>query len=140
VRLWKASSYRCIRILQGDTEQLSSIAFSPDGNMLASTGWNIQLLELNSGRCLHKLLGHTLRVRSAAFSPNGSILASGSEDGTIKIWDTQKGKCLKTLTIDRPYERMNITGLTGLTEAQKAALRALGAFEDEGKEFIFKAT
>ena len=40
------------------------------------------------------------------------------------------GECLKTLRADRPYERMNITGATGLSDAQKAALKALGAVED----------
>jgi len=38
-------------------------------------------------------------------------------DETIKLWDVQTGECLKTLRPDRPYERMNITGVTGLTEA-----------------------
>ncbi len=140
VRLWEASSGRYLRTLQEDSKQLSSIAFSPDGNMLASSGRSIQLLEVSTGRCLHTLPEHTHRVRSVAFSPDGSALASGSEDGTIKIWNTRKGKCLKTLTSDRPYERMNIAGVKGLTEAQKIALRALGAIEDEGKELALKAT
>ena len=47
------------------------------------------------------------------------------------FWDVQTGECLKTLRIDRPYELMNITGVKGLTEAQKATLKALGAVEDE---------
>ncbi len=70
-------------------------------------------------------------VWSVAFSPDGCTLASGSQDETIKLWDVQTGECLKTLRPDRPYERMNITGVTGLTEAQKATLRALGAVENE---------
>jgi hypothetical protein len=40
-------------------------------------------------------------------------------------------ECLKTIRADRPYERMNITGVTGLTEAQKATLKALGAIEED---------
>jgi hypothetical protein len=43
---------------------------------------------------------------------------------------TQKGKCLNTLQAKRLYERMNITVATGLTEVQKATLKALGAVED----------
>ncbi|WP_414584796.1 hypothetical protein [Scytonema sp. PCC 10023] len=39
------------------------------------------------------------------------------------------GECLKTLLVLRPYEGINITGTTGLTEAQKATLQALGAVE-----------
>ncbi|MCB0188020.1 MAG: hypothetical protein KDE31_27320, partial [Caldilineaceae bacterium] len=56
-------------------------------------------------------------------------VASGSADATIKLWDVQTGECLKTLQPERPYERMNITNATGLTQAQKATLKALGAIE-----------
>jgi WD40 repeat protein len=61
-------------------------------------------------------------------SPDGATIASGSFDEAIKLWDIKTGKCLKTLT-DRPYESMNITNVTGLTEAEKATLKALGAVE-----------
>ena len=43
------------------------------------------------------LKGHTTMVWSIAFSPDGSILASGDNDGVIKIWDIESGKCLTTL-------------------------------------------
>lgn len=68
---------------------------------------------------------------SLTFSPDGSILASGSYDETIKLWDTVTGECIKTLRIPRPYEGMNITGTTGLTDAQRASLIALGAVDEE---------
>ncbi|HAA30813.1 MAG TPA: hypothetical protein DCE56_27835, partial [Cyanobacteria bacterium UBA8553] len=75
------------------------------------------------------LQGHTNWVFSLTFRPDSNILASGSWDGTIKLWDVLTGECLTTLR-DRPYEGMNITGITGLTEAEKATLKALGAVED----------
>jgi hypothetical protein len=37
---------------------------------------------------------------------------------------------VRTLRRDRPYERLNITGIQGLTEVQKSTLRALGAVEE----------
>jgi hypothetical protein len=46
------------------------------------------------------------------------------------IWDLWSGEHLRTLRRDRPYERLNITGIRGLTEAQKASLLALGAIEE----------
>jgi hypothetical protein len=46
------------------------------------------------------------------------------------LWDLERGERLQTLRQDRPYERLNITGVRGLTQAQQASLHALGAFED----------
>lgn len=60
------------------------------------------------------------------------MLSSSSEDETIKFWDVKTGQCLKTLRNPRPYEKMDITGVTGLTEAQKATLISLGAVENYG--------
>jgi hypothetical protein len=47
----------------------------------------------------------------------------------VKLWATPSGAALRTLRPDRPYERMDITGLTGITAAQRDALIALGAVE-----------
>jgi ATP/maltotriose-dependent transcriptional regulator MalT len=55
------------------------------------------------------------------------MLASGGQDETIRLWDTGTGRCLRTLRDERPYERLDISGVTGLTEAEKASMRALGA-------------
>jgi WD40 repeat protein len=88
------------------------------------------LWDVQTGRQLKMLQEHAGPVWSVAFHPDGRTLASGSEDETIKFWDIQTGQCLKTLRADRPYERMNITGVTGVTTTQKAVLKALGAVED----------
>jgi WD40 repeat protein len=90
----------------------------------------IYLQEFHTGKCLRILEGHTNWIYAVAFSTDSQTLASGSHDETIKLWDVKTGKSLKTLR-DRPYESMNITSVTGLTEAEKAMLRALGAVEDE---------
>jgi WD40 repeat protein len=127
-----------LQTLQGHTGSVSSLYFAPDGNLLASGStdqtvclWDtINLKSMDTGQPLKTLRGHTSRVRSVCFRPDGRLLASCSEDETIKLWDVQTSTCLKTLRADRPYERMNITGVTGLTEAQKATLKALGAVED----------
>jgi WD40 repeat protein len=88
-----------------------------------------RLWEAESGKLLASLQGHSGGVWGVGLSANGSVLASGGADGAVRLWDTRSSVCLRTLRADRRYERVNITGLTGVTEAQRAALLALGAIE-----------
>ena len=66
-------------------------------------------------------------VWSMALSEDGRLLASGGDDGMVRLWQVDTGACLHALRGDRRYQRLDITGLTGVTEAQRAALLALGA-------------
>jgi WD40 repeat protein len=101
--------------------------------LLASGGADrvVRLWDVRTGTPLDILQGHSGRIWSIAFSPDGMILASGSHDGSIRLWDVHMGTLLHTLRSERPYERMNITHVRGLTSVQIAALKALGAVEDE---------
>ncbi len=131
VRLWSASTGECLKTLQGHTNWVRSVAFSPDGQTLASGSHDstVKLWDVSTGQCKRTLQGHTSWVWSTAFSPDGQTLASGSEDETIKLWHLRTGECFKTLKAEKPYVRMNITGVTGLTEATIAILKALGAVD-----------
>ncbi|KAF7503289.1 hypothetical protein GJ744_004011 [Endocarpon pusillum] len=89
----------CVQTLKGHGDLVRSVAFSPNGQQLAS-GSNdntIRLWDASTGKCLQTLEGHRDLVRSVAFSPNGQQLASGSNDDTIRLWDASTGKCLQTL-------------------------------------------
>jgi WD40 repeat protein/transcriptional regulator with XRE-family HTH domain len=132
VRLWDVQAGQCRAILPGHTNWIRAVVFSPDGTLLASSSddQSVRLWDAETGKCLRELQGHTNRIRSISFEPGGHFLASGSDDGTIRLWNIETGQCIKTLINERPYERMNITGVRGLTEAQKMALLSLGAVED----------
>ena len=73
--------------------------------------------------------GHTDVVRGVALAADGRLLASGSHDGTLRLWDTSNGRCLQVMRSDRTYERVDITGLTGVTGAQRKSLLTLGAID-----------
>ncbi len=132
VRLWDVRSGECLQILQGHTDWIRSVAFSYSGEIVASgnVDGTVRIWDIRTGECLKVLQGHTNRINSVAFSSNEKIIAACSRDGIIRIWEIETGECLKILKSDRPYENMNITGVTGLTEAEKATLKALGAVEN----------
>jgi len=79
---------------------VASMAFSPDGKILASSGGDqgTALWDIASGRELRTLGGHNASVSSVAFSPDGRILAEGGYDSTIKLWDLNSASELRTLT------------------------------------------
>jgi WD40 repeat protein len=131
IKIWDFSTDQCVKTLQGHSGGVWAIAISPDGRFLASGGEDriLRIWDFESGECLKTLTGHQNMIKSITFHPEDLIVVSGSFDETVKVWDARTGECLHTLRVTRPYEGMNITGTAGLTEAQKATLKALGAVE-----------
>ncbi|MEZ4716610.1 MAG: pentapeptide repeat-containing protein [Caldilineaceae bacterium] len=134
VHLWDVATGEVQRVLRGHTDLAQGIAFSPDGRLLASSSYDgtIRLWDVASGRLRHVLSGHTGWVHFVAFSPDGRLLASGSADASIRLWESAGGVCAATWPIPGPYAGMNITGVSGITAAQRASLLALGALDDGG--------
>jgi len=131
IKLWEAGSERLLATLQGYAGGVRGVALSGDGRLAASSSFDgtVKLWEVETGQLQATLQGHAGGVPGVALREDGRLLASGSFDGTVKLWEVMSGACLRTLRGDRRYERLDITALTGVTEAQKATLRALGAIE-----------
>ncbi|KAG8701683.1 hypothetical protein FRC09_005196 [Ceratobasidium sp. 395] len=77
----------------GAGDEVRSVVVSPDGFVVgAGCGCHVQLRDFDSGKMvLNPLLGHSAVVHSVAYSPDGDAIASGSEDKTIRVWDTVTG-------------------------------------------------
>jgi len=74
--------------------QITSLAFSPDGKLLASSGVDttIRFWDPKTRKSIGEpLTGHEELISQVAFSPDGLILASSSWDGTIRLWDPSTG-------------------------------------------------
>jgi WD40 repeat protein len=130
LKLWEVATGTCLKTLQGHTGVVRSVGFSADGKIVASAGQDmtIKLWDVATGTCLRTLQGHTSTVSSIVLSKTNQLI-SGGQDETVRLWDLSTGECLRSLRPQRPYEGMNITGMTGVTASQKVTLKSLGAYD-----------
>jgi len=107
VRLWDVTTGEVMRTLTlgEDVVYVDSLAFSPDGKILALPGeplypfYPVQLWDVTAGEVVHSFSSEEyLDVHSLAFSPDGKMLASGNWDGTVHLWDVATGQVLRTLS------------------------------------------
>ena len=77
-----------------------SLAFSPDGSVLAATSLRqVSIWRTSDWQLVESLHGHTDAVSSLAFSPTVGLLASVSDDRTVKLWNTHDWTLYRTLTV-----------------------------------------
>jgi WD40 repeat protein len=152
VRLWDATNRRQLRTLEGDAGVTWCVALSADGDLMASASWDGMLRIWESvparpagvatkqaqlsGAGYHRewrpvttIRAHTGPVQAMGLSADGRLLVSGGPDGMVHMWEPRSGARVRTLQAQGRYQGLDITGLTGVTEAQHAALLALGAIE-----------
>ena len=85
--------------LEGHASNVTSVAFSPNGSLLASASHDgtLRLWNPRTGQEVQTLAGHTDCVLAVVFSYDGSMLASASSDRTVRLWNPRTGQEVQTL-------------------------------------------
>jgi WD40 repeat protein len=87
--VWNPSTGAHLHTLEGHSEEVNAVHFSPDGSKLASASHDkrVMVWDPSTGARLHTLEGHSDVVKAVQFSPDGSKLASASHDNKVTMWD-----------------------------------------------------
>ena len=129
--VWDATGGERLCALAGHPRMVNAVAWGASEDVLISgdDGGTLRWWNIRSGRCIQLREAHQGAIQALRRSPDRSKLASCGNDGAIRLWDLDTGAYLQTLRHDRPYERMDISGLGGITPAQRTSLLALGAVD-----------
>ncbi|MBX2999502.1 MAG: pentapeptide repeat-containing protein [Caldilineaceae bacterium] len=131
VCLLDVSSGQILHTFSGHRSWPLGLDFHPAGDLLASVGMERTLylwdLETGQARWSRQVERQSYSLR---FSADGEFLFSGRADGFLDIWAVASGEPVRTVRIPGPYAGMKISGVRGISAAQRASLTALGAIDD----------
>lgn len=129
IKLWDLNTGVCLQTYPSHSQIIQAVTFDPQGQLLitGSRNHNVQWWYAEQGEVTTLSRG-TNPIWLVKFGPFGEVIISASQDRTIELWDRKTSQCLRTLRTDKPYDGTNIQGVTGITQAQQATLKALGAF------------
>jgi WD40 repeat protein len=130
LRVWDLENERCLSVLEKHGRGISGVCVTLDCKAAVSAEiWqdnkrmdsNLWFWALESGECLKRLAGHRSSINCVSITPDGTIAVSGSgsdllfilfgkPDNTVRIWDIERGVCLKTLNKHR--RKVNAVSIT----------------------------
>ncbi|MDZ4684775.1 MAG: c-type cytochrome domain-containing protein, partial [Planctomycetaceae bacterium] len=108
--IWNTSDWSRVATIAGHRDSLYAVAFSPDGETLATAGYDREVRTWNAktGEPRVTMTGHNDAVYALAFHPDGKLLATASGDRTVKLWNVATGERLDTF-IQPAKEQYSVT-------------------------------
>ncbi len=99
-----AQEYKTLHTLQGHFGAVQNLRFSPDGQILASGGFDgyVILWDSKTGKSLKSIKAHRATITEVTFNKDGRYVASSSQDGTATVWDTKTGNKVASF-LNRPF-------------------------------------
>ncbi|MDB6134885.1 MAG: repeat-containing protein [Verrucomicrobiales bacterium] len=99
VRLYDTKTSQLLATMKKHTDWVTSLAFSPDGVLLATGDRNggLYVWEAGTGNEFYNLRDHEKRIAALAWRADSNLLAAGSEDGNITWWEMQNGTQVKKI-------------------------------------------
>ncbi|MFT7818206.1 periodic tryptophan protein 2 homolog [Arapaima gigas] len=101
---WQSESY--VFKQQGHFNNMAALAYSPDGQYIATGGndGKVKVWNTNSSLCFVTFTEHTSSVTSVAFTSRGFVVVSASLDGTVRAFDLHRYRNFRTFTSPRPAQ------------------------------------
>lgn len=128
IRIWDVESSNPVHAELPHGGWVRSLAFSPDSQQLLSTGDNqeVCLWDLQNGCERYRRAGK----ESVVFMPDGLHFACSTARWMLRLWETSSGDCTGEFKAEGPFHGTNITGVTGISPAQRETLKLMGATGD----------
>jgi len=89
VKLLHAGTGECLHVLGDETDGALCVAYSPQGDRVASVGKTVRIWDVTTGECLQTLSGNSEAVACIAYSPQGDQIALGCTDGVVRLCDVE---------------------------------------------------
>ena len=111
ILIWRVSDGRLTATLNGPSNEVQAVRFSPNGRFLASftRKKGITIWDVASAAAVRDLEFGAARDYDLAFSPDGRTLASTSEDGSVRLWSLEARRELATLSRSGPLDYLEFT-------------------------------
>jgi WD40 repeat protein len=100
VRVFALNDPQPLQVLQGHTDWVEDVDWSPDGRWIGSCSFepdcSVRLWNPTTSTCAHVMRGHEGRIMSVQFHPDCNLIVSAGSDGTVRQWDVEGGQCVRS--------------------------------------------